>query len=218
MVASPSRRAGVHEFRVRMPRKLVQARFAPPAASRPPIQIAETPAPPGPETTPAVPQNFWNTDAGRELALDRERIELALTALREQLDSAIAHRNENLGSLQRAAIELATVMATRLLHTKIEAGSFPIEDKIRDMAEHLGMQSPLSIHLNPADIELLEARIAGAPLFPGERDPRIMPDPQLPRGGCRVESNEGMLMSELVRELDDIRSELLRSLDAHPRT
>ena len=115
--------------------------------------------------------------------------------------------------LQRAAVELATTIASRLLHERVVAGDFPIDAKVRDMIAQLGADVPVVVRLNPTDLELLKGRLGGEPLSPDRDDPRFVADPALTRGGCQVEGRESMLMSDVTRELEDIRADLLRSID-----
>jgi flagellar biosynthesis/type III secretory pathway protein FliH len=156
--------------------------------------------------------DFWQTDVGREVAADRARIEVVLGQVKSAVEGFREDQNNRLRQWQRAAVELAATIASRLVHDRIEAGEFPMEAKVRDMVDQLEGDAPATIHLNPADLELLERRLAGEPLLSGRDDPRVVPDPTLDRGACRVEGREAMLLSDLTRELQEIRDELLRSL------
>lgn len=84
-----------------------------------------------------------------------------------------------------------------------------MEAKVRDMLAQAG-DDPATVHLHPADLDVLQARLGG-PLVPGRDDPRFVADPALGRGDCRVESKEAVLVSEITRELQEIRDDLLRS-------
>ena len=117
-----------------------------------------------------------------------------------------------LAEWQRAAIELAMTIATRLLHERVLSGDFPMESKVRDMIAQLGDDPAVTVRLHPADLQLLKSRMRGGPLIPDQEDPKFLPDPALGRGECRVEGQESMLLSEVSRELQEIRDELLRSL------
>jgi hypothetical protein len=209
------------EYRVRFSGRLVDAVLVPadevavpqPRPAAPPR--TPTPAtipPPAPRTEAAAPQDFWETDAGRELAADRERIETALGRIGESVRGLREDQAGRLREWQRAAVELALTIATRLLHERIASGEFPIEARVRDMIAQLEEDVPATVNLNPADLALLESRLGGEPLLSGRDDPRLLPDPELGRGECRVESRETILLSDLTRELQEIRDELLRSL------
>ena len=208
-----------HEFRVRFSRHLRGARLVAadedavpafqPAAPAP--QPAAPPAPPS-ATAVAPPTDFWKPNTGRELQADRERIETVLGGVTAAVENIRSERGERLREWQRAAIELALTIATRVLHEQVESGAFPIEAKVRDMIAQLGEDAAVTIRLNPADLALLGDRLGGQPLSPDHPDPRFVPDANLGRGDCQVEGRESMLLSDVTRELEEIRDELLRSL------
>jgi flagellar biosynthesis/type III secretory pathway protein FliH len=117
---------------------------------------------------------------------------------------------------QRAAVEMAMTTAARLLHERIASGEFPIEAKVRDMIAQLGEDVPVVVRLNPLDLDLLMARLGRSgddSLVTGAGAPRFAADSALNRGECQVEGRESMLLSDVTRELQDIREELIRSLD-----
>jgi len=190
-----------------MPRPLPRVATAPPVSPSP---ATATEAIPTAQTT--VPADFWKTDLARELKADRTRIEEILGRLQEATAELRKDQTERLRQWQRAAVELAMTIATRLLHERVVSGDFPMEAKVRDMVGQLEDESPVAIRLNPADLQLLESRLGDEPLLPGRDDPRLVPDPTLARGECRVEGKEAMLLSDVGRELQEIRDELLRSL------
>jgi flagellar biosynthesis/type III secretory pathway protein FliH len=171
-------------------------------------------------TTPAVePEavNFWETDAGREIQADRVRIEDVLGQLGEKIGSLDTNQTARLEQWQRAAVELAMTIATRLLHERIVSGDFPMEAKVRDMIAQLHEDGPVAVYLNPADLDLLRSRRGDQPIATGRDEPRLMTDAALRRGECRVEARDSILLSDITRELQEIRDELLRSLsDARP--
>ncbi|HEY1188707.1 MAG TPA: FliH/SctL family protein, partial [Gemmata sp.] len=115
-----------------------------------------------------------------------------------------------LGELQQVAVAMAVTIATRLLHEQIESGTFAIENKVRDMIAQLGGDAAVTVRLNPADLALLTTRLGGQPLSDDYSDPRFVADPSLGRGDCQVEGRESMLLSDVTRELEDIRDDLLR--------
>ena len=218
------------ECRVRFSSRLLGAAIIPVdelATPRPAPRVA-TPATPSPvpvaDTTvaspiapPAAPADFWKTDLARELKADRTKIEEILGKLQSASAELRKDQTDRLREWQRAAVELAMTVATRLLHERVLSGDFPMEAKVRDMVAQLEEDSPVAIRLNPADLQLLESRMGNEPLLPGRDDPRLVPDTTLARGECRVEGKETMLLSDVGRELQEIRDELLRSL-AHARS
>ena len=184
-------------------------------APAPPSVPQPKPVPPSaPATAPPVPPtDFWQTDAGRELKADRERIESLLGRISGAVAELKQDRKSRLQEWQRAAVELALTIATRLLHERVVAEDFPVDAKLRDMIAQLGEDVPVSVRLNPADLQLLKNRLGGAPLSPERDDPRFVADPALDRGAVQVEGRESMLLSDVSRELEELRDELLRSLN-----
>lgn len=213
------------ECRLRFHRPLKGARVVPadaiPTATRPePSPAPPKPAPaaspahaPTPAPAPAPATDAAQADAARQLKADRERIEAVLGQVGTAVAELRKDREGRLQEWQRAAIELALTIASRLLHERVVSGDFPIDAKVRDMIAQLGEDVPVSIRLNPTDLELLKDRLGGEPLAPDRDDPRFVPDPTLARGECQVEGRESMLVSDVSRELQEIRDDLLRSLD-----
>ncbi len=207
-----SRAASVTEFRIHFPSRLRGARPASPDEPLAPPRATPTPTLPEVPSEPAPPADFWQTDLGQELAVDRGLIQSALANLTRGVEQLRAEQARRLDQVQRVAIELAMTVATRLLHREVTAGEFPMEAKVRDMVALLEGEAPVSVRLNPADLELLEARLGGEPLLAGAADPRLIADPTLARGDCQVDGKEAMLLSNVERELQQIRDELLGGL------
>jgi flagellar biosynthesis/type III secretory pathway protein FliH len=191
-------------------------RPAPPVARPEPPSAPPKPAPaPAPTSTPAaVPAtDASQVEIARQLKADRERIEAVLAEIQSDVASLRKERAARVGELQRVAIELALTIASRLLHERVVSGDFPIDAKVSDMISQLGEDAVVSVHLNPADLELLKDRLGDEPLSPDRDNPRFVPDATLARGACQVEGRESMLLSDVSRDLQEIREDLLRSLD-----
>lgn len=169
---------------------------------------------PQPPLTPAP--TFLPTDLEKELKADRAQIEVVLAEVRAAIASWRVGHDARLKQWQQAAIEMAMTTAARLLHERIVSGDFPIDARVRDMIVQLGEDVPVAVRLNPLDLELLKSRLERAedePLLTGPDAPRFVLDASLNRGECQVEGRESMLLSDVTRELQDIREDLLRSLD-----
>jgi flagellar biosynthesis/type III secretory pathway protein FliH len=217
------------EVRLRFHRPLRGAEVAPAEATstavpatRPEPQPLPKPSPPLPPPTntvppaPPPPTDFWPPETETERTADRERLEAALKDVTAAIGSLRQDRESRLQEWQRVAIELATTIASRILHEKIVSGEFPIDAKVRDMIAQLGEDVPVVVRLNPLDLELLKTRLEGSEgesLLTGPDAPRFVPDSALNRGECQVEGRESMLLSDVSRELQESRNDLLRSLD-----
>ena len=183
----------------------------------PPAPVPAAPPVPQPAAaavTPlaAPPADLWKTEAGKEIAADRTLIESVLANVRATVEHIHTERAARLSELQHVAVAMALTIATRLLHEQVEAGAFAIEAKVRDMIAQLGDDIAVTIRLNPADLALLTQRLGGEQLTEDHADPRFVPDPELGRSDCQVEGRESMLLSDVSRDLEEIRDELLRRL------
>jgi flagellar biosynthesis/type III secretory pathway protein FliH len=87
-----------------------------------------------------------------------------------------------------------------------------VETLARQAAARLNTDEPITLRLHPADLELLEKRLDGKPLFAPDANIRLVGDPTLGRGDCRAEAGENVVLAELRAQLVDVRRELLRSL------
>lgn len=208
---------GSHEFRVRFARRLRGARIVSATEVIPPITpvVAPPVVPPPPAAVsppPAPPSGFVQPDITKELREDRARIESALTNIQQAVDGLRTDRAARLEEMRQAAGTIGLALATRLLHEQIDAGAFAIEEKIRDMVAQLGDDVAVTVRLNPADLALLNQRLNDEPLLDDQSDPRFVADPNLGRGDCQVEGRESTLLSDLTRDLDEMREDLLRRL------
>jgi flagellar assembly protein FliH len=180
--------------------------LSPPGPPTPP------PAPPAPPSAPVDPATLWETEMGRELSKDRVEISRTLVNLTAAVSALEARQQQQWIEWQRAAVELGVTIAARILHDKIQAGDYPVETMARQAAARLHTEEPVTLRLHPADLQLLEQRLDGRPLFAPDADVRLVGDATLGRGDCRAEAGETTVFAELGSQLADVRRELLRSL------
>lgn len=205
-------RHGPAEFRVSFRSRPTTALLVPPDAPLPPLKAAVAlPASAPPSSLPS-PIDPWQTAVGQQVRAEGEQVRAALDALKRAADQVKGQFDERLDEWQKAAVALAALVATRLMHQQITADEFPIEAMVRDMAAQLMDDDAVSVRLNPADLELLEKRLDGEPLLPGRDDPRLLADATLPRGDCRVDGRAGMQIADAARSLQELTDDLLRSM------
>jgi flagellar biosynthesis/type III secretory pathway protein FliH len=196
---------------------------------------APTPEPKPPVTVPLVPpmppvEEDETAQAAR--AEEEERARLAelqamedrhreefetlrgtLKQMSNSVEEGVRARQFQMNELQQAAVEIATTVATRLLHREVTEGRFPIEQMVRDMATEIDVDATLTIYLNPTDLNALRNRLDLRDLLPDyAQQVRVAEDGNLARGSCRLETPDSMLLGELGGQLQTIRDELLRSL------
>jgi flagellar biosynthesis/type III secretory pathway protein FliH len=139
-------------------------------------------------------------------------IDLQQTIL-DRLEELEQRRRASLEEMQQLAVEIATAMASRIVHDKVEAGELPFGQLIHSAVERFDRNMPLSVYLNPVDLkqwqETLEKQTIPA-LAPTVI--RLIGDRQLPRGGCRTDNGSFSLLFDWEAQLDEIREHLKRSL------
>ncbi|MCU0703616.1 MAG: FliH/SctL family protein [Fimbriiglobus sp.] len=223
------RRPGPHfpvprEFRVSFADRLANAVVVASDEPLPPLRPVPAPPPPNPtadETAdtpihitndhrPTPPTDLWVTEIGAQLTADRRAIETVLDSLTTAVGRLQADHSALLHACRRLAVELATSIAAKLLHERITTDQFNLEQMIRDMAADMPEDEIVSVRLNPQDLELLEKRLDGQPLLSGPDDPQLLADTTLARGECRVEGRVSVSLSDLPRQLGQIRDDLLR--------
>jgi flagellar biosynthesis/type III secretory pathway protein FliH len=210
------------EFRVPFGSRLSHAVLVPLANPIPPLptpsptQMDSPPTPVSP-SAPVPTTDFWVTEIGSQLAADRKAIEATLSAVRAGVDELKQQHIDRLRDWQKAAVELALSIAAKMLHERVTADEFPIEAMIQDMAGEMHEDEVVTVRLNPRDLQLLEQRLDGHPLFPGLGDPKLIADSTLGRAECRVEGRTAVSVCDIPRQLTQFREDLLRSL-AHARS
>lgn len=172
-----------------------------------PISVSNT------SRTPAAPPtDLWVTEIGAQLAADRRAIDAVLGSLTSAVETLQADHSALLLACRKLAVELATSIAAKLLYERIAADEFNLEQMIRHMAADMPDDEVVCVRLNPHDLELLEKRLDGQPLLSGPDDPQLIADPTLGRGECRVEGRASVSLSDLPRQLGQIREDLLRRI------
>jgi flagellar biosynthesis/type III secretory pathway protein FliH len=194
------------EFVLRTASPLSGARLINPDAPLPPRPKASPPS----VAPPPAPQESREDTTARLLAADRALIERTLNAASLAVAEALKRLRHDRDEWRRAAVELGVTLAARLLRDRVAAGDHPIEEIVREMIGQAG-EVAVTVHLHPLDAELLRSRLGGKPLVEGA-DLRVVEEPTLARGDCRVETAEGFVLSRLAEQLEQMRARLLRSL------
>jgi len=176
-----------------------------PPVARPPISAPPPPAAPEPEAPPAPPQpsiEELQKDARQAGYQDGYRDGLAaldafkqsfsrqltaqLAGIIKTFDADMHTLEEQMAlTLTRCAIELAR----QVVRSEIETRPELIARVARDSVEALQLAARhIRVRVNPDDLPLV---IEGAGEELRARDAQILPDPEIARGGCTVDSDLG---------------------------
>jgi hypothetical protein len=145
---------------------------------------------------------------------DDARLAELLADVRCALADVEQRRQQSLDELRVAALELAAAAAALLLQRAIAAGDYAVEEVVQQACESLAPRRPIAVALHPDDLRLWRERTRDPPL---ELPCELRPDPQLPRGDCRVELADGVaLLRSVAAALTDIHHAWLEHLDDPP--
>ncbi len=118
-----------------------------------------------------------------------EEVRKSLEGLREE----VARR---LDEWRPFLVELALKVAERVLHAALDRGDYdlsPLVTHLLERAKNATTGGGIMVAVNPADLSMLLERLspAGGPVL----DPQVRfeASPQVPRGGCRITTEEGRL-------------------------
>lgn len=142
--------------------------------------------------------------AGREAAGTRG--EAMLRRLTETLGELTTLRADMIRRTERQMVELALAVARRILHREVALDHDLLIAIARVALERLGESAQVTVRLNPDDYEAAgAARIAQA----ASSNVSVIADPRVGRGGCRIDSDMGMLDAGVDAQIQEIARALL---------
>lgn len=185
------------------------------------VRVPAPTAPPG----PPEPQEIAIAAQAQLAALEREafakgyeqgersgieaankRGEAMLRRLAETLTELTTLRAQMIHQTERQIVELALAVARRIVHREIALDHDLLIAIARVALERLGESAQVTIRLHPEEFQAISAsRVAE---FAGT-NVKIAPDARVGRGGCRVESEMGMLEAGVDAQIHEIARALL---------
>jgi flagellar biosynthesis/type III secretory pathway protein FliH len=160
------------------------------------------------------------TEEGRQAAIQAAQASLR-TRLDQQLASVLATLRQAAQNIEHArhawqqhweqhAVALAVAIATRLCRREISRQPQITLQWIREALELAVGNAEISLRLNPADHESLAAHIEPITRqLTGLGTVRVIADPTIAAGGCRVDTEFGSLDLQLEVQVARITEELL---------
>jgi flagellar assembly protein FliH len=142
--------------------------------------------------------------AGAEAA--GKRGEAMLRRLSDTLTELTALRTSMIRQTENQIVELALAIARRVVHREISLDRNLMIAIVRVALDRLGETAHVTVKLHPEEFEATGAarvaELAGA-------DITFVPDARVGRGGCRVESDMGMLDAGVDAQIQEIARALL---------
>lgn len=147
----------------------------------------------------------------------RAEIESVMDALRQAVDQAAQSADEVLDDLARSALLAGMAIAEAVVGKVLVEDPEAMFDPIRRAIHELDGDDELVLHLHPADHNAIRRAVGGGGDTAGDgtavasglpvplNSVRIVDDPSIPRGSCRVESATRIVIDGIEQRLDDIR-------------
>lgn len=148
--------------------------------------------------------------AGAEAAAVRG--EAMLRRLGETLQELTTLRAEMIRRTERQMVQLALAVAKRIVQREISLDRGLLVGMARAALDRLGEQASAEIRLHPDDIALVATQPSGE----GLEQVRIVADPSVSRGGCRVHSDFGFMDVSAHSQFDELARALLDEEVAQP--
>jgi flagellar assembly protein FliH len=149
--------------------------------------------------------------AGAEAA--GKRGEVMLRRLTETINELTTLREQMIHHTERQMVQLALAVARRIVHREISLDQDLLVAMARVALDRLGESAQVTVRLNPQDFEATAA--ARATQFTGTHV-SVVADARVGHGGCRVESEFGVMDAGADAQIQEIARALLG--DAAERT
>jgi flagellar assembly protein FliH len=147
--------------------------------------------------------------AGQEAA--DQRGEAMLRRLTETLQELTELRSRMIHATERQMVGLALAVARRVVHREVSLDPDLLVAMARVALDRLGESAQITVRLNPDDYQITGAsRIAQMTAS----NVTVVADGRIPRGGCRVESEMGILDAGIDAQIQEIAQALLGRAEA----
>ena len=132
-----------------------------------------------------------------------------LPALRQAVEEIRHARQSWLVHWEKSAVHLAAAIAGRLARRELSQHPEVPLPLIREALELAAGNAELRLHLNPDDLAALKPQVeALLAEFSSLGTAELVADPQVTRGGCRVETRFGTIDQQFEAQLARIEEEL----------
>jgi flagellar assembly protein FliH len=142
--------------------------------------------------------------AGAEAA--GKRGEVMLRRLTETLDELTSLRAQMIHQTEHQMVQLALAVARRVVHREISLDRDLLVAMARVAMDRLGESAQVTVRLSPGDFEATAA--ARASQWTGT-NVTVVADSRVSRGGCRIESDLGVMDAGADAQIQEIARALL---------
>ena len=139
-----------------------------------------------------------------------KQLETVLPAMRMAIGEIEQSRHAWLGHWEKEAVRLATAMAARVCRKEAIHDPQITLQLLKEALELAGSNANVRILLNPDDHAGLDQQVKSlVEAFSRLASATVVADPQISRGGCRVETEFGVIDQQFEAQLSRIEEELI---------
>lgn len=140
---------------------------------------------------------------GRNAAqLDMEDM---LSTMRGLIEMALVERHKIVEGAQAEIVRLATVIAERIVHQRVEADDQVVIEMTRAAIARLVNRETVTVRVNPADIETMRENRERIMSMNDVDHLRLIEDQRVDRGGVVLETESGTIDSKISTQLREVR-------------
>lgn len=145
-------------------------------------------------------------------ARDGERIEQALLALADAVESVHAAANAWTRSAKEHVMALALAVARQVIDREVKGDAHTVADLVRKALSHFPIDEAVRIRVHPQDLSTISTAAgpngSGIRIAPG-RNVQWVADPELATGGCVVEGRRRIVDGRVDLALERIYRKLV---------
>ncbi|MDI9370229.1 MAG: hypothetical protein GX181_02610 [Synergistaceae bacterium] len=148
--------------------------------------------------------------AREEISREYEEKVSSLVSVLEGVHASLKGSGEDLAALvMPRLIRLWELMLSRMLHREVELSEDTVVPVLRTLMERLSDRESILVYLNPGDAEqTADRRDEFGDLLLGVKHLEFIPDPNVEKGSCVVETNLGIYDARWRTQLEQIQKEI----------
>lgn len=128
------------------------------------------------------------------------------------LTETAAERKKLLGDLKPILVELVGEALHKCLKKEAKGHSQMVLEMAQEVIQKAQDQVHLKLHLNPEDVQEVEAQKRQLQLSVGGAELELVPDARIERGGCVLETEAGSVDSRISTVVDQVKESLSQGL------
>lgn len=173
--------------------------------------LLEAPDRPAEHSPAARPEVLAEPGDSEQEARVRGLVQAMLSGFAQQ-------RRELLADLQPYVVRIAVEIARRIVRRELRTDPGLITSIARGALEQIGSAAEVRVRVHPLDAQVLQETILQVVVAPGQAPTvEIVPDGSIERGGCLVESDQGIVDGRLHTQFEAVQTSLLQALEPPDR-